>query len=402
MDTLRRFSTPLRLILCFLALPLCMAAVIRLTGQDMAALGPDARVYLSVADNVLSTGHFIQNVRPAGSSVVPFGLPLILTLFRAVGMSVPMILFVQYILFGGACWLLSQAERDVLGGGFLAPVFFAVALVRAHLDLNDILLEFYFLFCLAAILRILARRDMAPGRRVTLLNVFGFAAFAIRTVLILVYLPILACTLYAAIRGRIGPGRLLPLLLVPALLMGANAAVNHRETGYWILTDNYSGLDIYAANNPGTRAGYYASRFLPEFVTGEYYEIEEDPDLDPTEKDRLYSSLAREWIRENPSLFARNTLKKFRIIFIDFWRNVLVLCFLCGVGYILRLSPHRALSGVCLGINLLLALVTSMGLVMGRYTIPVWPLASLHLAAGCHGAARLLRRLRNRGETPSP
>ena len=391
----------IRALFCLAVLPLCMAGFIRLSGAEMVNLGPDARVYLSIADNVLSTGHFIQTVRPAGSSVVPFGLPLILTVFRALGMGVPAILFAEYLIFGGTCWLLSQTEKDVLGGGWLSPLFFTVAMIRTHLLPNSILLEFYYLFLLAGILRTLADKKMPEGKRIVWLNALGFGAFCIRTVLSLVYLPILIYTICSSFRRRLRWKYTILLLTIPALVTAANTAINHRETGHWIVTANYAGSDIYLANNPHTRPTYFSSDAMPDFVSDEYFAIKDDPEMDPTEKDALYSSLAKQWIRENPGTFLRNTAGKFRLLFIHYWRKVLILCFLCAAAYIAWMSPHRKLSVTCLAINLLIAFVTSMGLVLGRYTIPVWPLASVHLAAGGHGALRLLRRIAGERENRS-
>lgn len=47
-------------------------------------LGPDAKLYYSIAENFRTTGHFIQTARDSALFVVPFGVPLILTILRLI------------------------------------------------------------------------------------------------------------------------------------------------------------------------------------------------------------------------------------------------------------------------------------------------------------------------------
>lgn len=86
-----------------------------------------------------------------------------------------------------------------------------------------------------------------------------------------------------------------------------------------------------------------------------------------------------------PGDFLSNTITKFvrKFVhdFVGIWRGALVVCFL-GVFHILAAFPrHRKWTLITLSINLIVAVLTAMGLVMARYTIVVWPLASVHLAA---------------------
>ena len=69
-------------------------------------LGPDAELYYSIAENFRTTGHFIQTARDSALFVVPFGVPLILTVLRLIGFTLPMIIALQYLMLGTACMLL--------------------------------------------------------------------------------------------------------------------------------------------------------------------------------------------------------------------------------------------------------------------------------------------------------
>lgn len=366
-------------------LPVLLFLSLSLRDGVFAELGPDAELYLSVADNFLSTGHFIQTARETEGFVVPFGLPVLLTLFRALGMSSGAIVALQHALVGGACLLLYLAERERFGAGGFAPAVFCLALLRAHMTPDNIYLEIYFLFLLCLMLWLLSRESLPLGKKLLWLNLAGFCAYAIRTVLLLVWLPILVWTLCAVIRKRFPLERALILAIAFAMILLGNSAMNHRETGEWILTDNYSGESLYIANNPHTRPDYYTSRDLERFVGEEYYAIRDDGTLSQTEKNGAFSAAARRWVGENPLLFIKNTWEKFCFLFLRYWFYAPLLALagcLASLRGVERGRRRRLL--LELGINLALALISSCGLITDRYSLPIWPLASLHLAALAH------------------
>ena len=78
---------------------------------------PDARVYISIADNFVSTGHFIQTERNVSGLVVPPGLPAILTVFRLLHFSDWMIISVQILMFGACNIILYETECKINGHG---------------------------------------------------------------------------------------------------------------------------------------------------------------------------------------------------------------------------------------------------------------------------------------------
>lgn len=382
------------LLFSLVLMPAAVALTAYLTHSVMGE-GPDSRLYLSIADNFLSTGHFIQTARKGGY-VVPFGTPLILTVLRFFRFSLPMVVAFQHVLLGGTCCFLCRTEQNLGGRGYIAPMMFILSLLRTRILYDTIYVECYYLFCLSAILWLLTAPDLTEKKRLIWLNVAGFAAFAIRTVLLIVYLPILVWTVWRALRGHFPLRNVLPCLLIPVLLMGLNTWNNHRETGYWIITDNYSGSDLYLANNPATKAEYFTTSTMYDFTIDEYKEIDKDKTLNFTQKNQKFADRARQWIRENPGTFVKNVLLRFYRIFVLYWRYLMLLGFLCGVYYCAAASRHRTLSIVCLLLNLLLGLATCVCNIMGRYTLPLWPLTAVHMAAGTHALAEAVFRRRKK------
>ena len=80
-----------------------------ITQGTLVNLGPDARLYLSIADNFWQSGHFIQTARDQVNFVVPFGVPLILTIFRGIGLSVTAIIVIQHFILGLTCTILYKS-----------------------------------------------------------------------------------------------------------------------------------------------------------------------------------------------------------------------------------------------------------------------------------------------------
>ena len=76
-NKLFRSRNVIRFLLCFF-LPAAMLLYERIRLGAIGNLTADAELYLSVADNFLNTGHFIQCIRWFPGFVVPPGMPLIL------------------------------------------------------------------------------------------------------------------------------------------------------------------------------------------------------------------------------------------------------------------------------------------------------------------------------------
>lgn len=380
-----------RELVCFLAPIALMLAYDLAVYGDLARLSPDAELYLSIADNFLTTGHFHETAR-GGQYVVPFGLPLIFTLFRAVKLGLGGIVFIQYLMLGTTCLLLYRTEVNLFGKGGVAPWIYVGMLVRLDLSCGYLFVEHYYLLCLVWMTYLLSCRDMPEEKRLILLNTAGFCSFAIRSVLFLVYLPILVYTLARCLRKKVRPGVMALLVLIPCLLLGVNMAANHRETGYWLLTDNYGGEDLYTANNPCTLMEHYTTDQRPRFVGEEYFAVQNDPSLDFTGRNAVYAGLARDWILAHPGQFLKNTAVKFIHLFVGYWKFLLLPALAAAVWWICGKKDGWGPLLIISGAGLLLAAATSVGLMLGRYTAVVLPAAALQYSAGWRLAAAFLSR----------
>ena len=370
----------------FLLPPLLLLGLEYHANGNVGSLLPDAQLYLSVADHAIRTGHFIQTARPIAGFVVPPGVPFALLLLRLAHFSLPMICIVHCLMMGGGCLLLYRTGRRLFGPwGILAPAVYTLAYLRCRLYLGNIYVEHWYLFLLCVIVWLLYR-EMAEGKRLGLLNLAGLAALLIRPALLPVYLAGLLCTLVFCLKNKKLPLAIFALLL-PAVLLGMNCWVNYRETGEAILLQNYSGTDVYRAFSPDAPVTREQSEAYDDPV---YFDVYNDPSLTMSEKSRTLMDLAKTNVREDPLRYAGKVAARGFEIYLKCYYYFTTLAALAG-GIWLSKTRKGGRSWLPLAVNLTLVLASCLGIPELRYSMPIWPLASLHLAALAH---RLSLRLR--------
>ena len=343
-------------------------------------LTADGRLYLSVADNFLTTGHFIQYIRWFPGFVVPPGLPLVLLFLRLLRFTESMIIGFQALLFGGGCLLLAESERALFGRYGLSPMFYLLGYMRCRLLLGNIMVEHYYLFLLCTILWLIVCSK--SRKKLLWLNLAGLLLLLTRPALSPVYLAVLGYTLLSALQKRQVLSAVAAVLL-PILALGLNLAVNYRETGELILLESYSGTDLYitaCAEAPVTIEE--GESYLDETRDAIYY----DEDMTMAEKSRLLGNMARAFVRKHPGEYLRKTVRRFGVLFLKSYGYLTLLAAGGAVLMILREENRqkRKLQISLSAVNILLAMLTSFGIPEIRYTAVIWPLAALHTAALPH------------------
>lgn len=339
----------------------------------------DGQLYLSIADNFLKTGHFIQTARWFKGLVVPPVVPAVLTLLRFLHFSEEMIIAFQALLFGLSCLLLFDTECRLFGRCGLAPIVYTLAYLRCRLLLGNILVEHYYLFFLCLLIWILMK-ELPLSRKTVWMNLVGVMLFLSRPALIPVYLAILIWTIHYSCKEKhivIG----IFALFLPILCLSLNLAVNYRETGEIIPLESYSGTDLYVTacqNAPVTQNE--GILFFDETRD----RIFNDQEMTMSEKSAALNQLARSFIRHHPCEYLSKTFQRCYELFLKaYWfmtvipiAGGLLLCQMKGMK-----TKRRLVHKVLLTLNLFLALMTSFGIPEVRYTAVIWPLAAVHTAA---------------------
>ncbi len=350
----------------------------------------DSKMYISIADNFLDSGHFIQTLRDRENFVVPFGYPAILTLIRAVSRADILIALAQYSLFGLVCVTLYCAERNFFGGvGGFSVLMHCLMLWRIHYAAPGcVVTETWYMAALVFCVWLLSRKDIASEKRLTCAFIALFVGFVIRPVLGLLLVPLMGWMIFRTIQKKYPAKHLLALLGAAGVIMLSIGAINYRETGHLIFTEGYSGMSVYLLNSDNAAAMFDLS--LPEaaYADGQYDAIMARPDLDYYEKHLLLGELGREYILSHPLVTAKAVAVKLLYMFFEYWYFVPVVA-IAGLYFSCRLRPKfRAEFLLIAGAAALLALVTSFGIPEPRYAYAVFPFVTLFTSAAVNFGVR--------------
>ncbi len=341
---------------------------------------PDARVYLSIADNFISTGHFIQTDREVAGMVVPPGAPLMLTVFRLMRFSNRMIMCVQILMFGICNILLYETEKRISGMGFWAPAIYTMANLRCWIILGDAIVEHYYLFLMCLGIWVLYKQ-MTEQHKLLYMNIIGLAMMMVRPVLAIFYFFVFGYSLYWTIinkKVRLG----VIILLVPFLVLGLNTAVNYRETGEFVVFENYSGSDMYVASRPDAPVMIEESeRYMDET----YLNIVHDDSRTMQQRNELFKNLARENLRNHFGLYLLNGIRRGYEIFIKAYAGATIYTLIGGIilARFERKEGEMRATAILVS-TVMLAFISSFGVSEVRYTIAIWPVASIHGAFLTH------------------
>ncbi len=363
--------------LLFLVPPLVMLAYERFRLGQIGNMTADGRLYLSIADNFLATGHFIQTERWFPGLVVPPVVPLTVLVLRFLGFSEKMLVLFHAFLFGLANVMLGETEKRLTGTCGVAGFVYLLAYMRCRLLLGNLLVEHYYLFLLCALLW-LVFRPMEYRKKILLMNLLAVLLFMTRPALLPVYLVILCYSVFVIWRGR---QFLLGwcITLIPIVFLLLNLLVNFRETGELILLESYSGTDLYiTASENAPVTPQEANDYDDELRDSIFY----DPELTMSEKSRILNGYAREYIRSHFGSVCIQSVERFYQLFIRCYLFLTVPAAVGGFLFALNEKNRRQkTTHFCLlALNLFMAGLTSFGLPEIRYTAVIWPLASLHCA----------------------
>ena len=363
--------------------------LIRLGYENLFRSFGDGHLYVSVADNILDSGHFIQTIRTERDNmVVPFGLPFMLLPFRLITRSDLPLTLLPFAVFGATNVLAFLSERRLFGtSGMLSAAFLTIAYAFRY-ECSPVFFcctEVWYTFFLYAALYAASRIDLSLARRLGWVNGLTFWAMCIRPVLAPIYIAAAAYTLWCAAKRSVSVKRAAVYLLIPAVIMAAFTGINYRETGQPVLFENYAAPDLWSANNPDSDA-------LSIEVFDLYEEMKETTGIDYARDSALYKAKLRDYIKAYPGKFISDTARRFFVMFVWEWRLALLPVIAAAALLIARDKKRRCFFGTLLGLMLLLMAATSTGMNIKRYTFFVVPFWNVFLA----GAFSLIRPYLNK------
>lgn len=342
---------------------------------------PDGNLYLSVAQNFIQNGHFIQNARTHEvNMVVPPGVPLIYTVILGLTYSHINIIFFQYVLYGLSAVFLAKAAGIFSRAAFwLVPSLFVSASFYVGMpNPSTLLTETHTIFLMCLSLYLLLTHRMSVQRKVLLLVPIQFFTFLIRPVLGGLLAISLAAMAFLSLRKRLSVKYLARYLALFAAVMALNTYVNYRETGYVIPLESYGAIPMYQANNPNTQTHSYSSELAYEFADGYFHEIYTSEDLDTYQKNTLLKERASEFIKKNLPFVLRNAKIKYGQFYLKSnWNWNFYLFFISLAVFIWRKSLSPAAALILTAAFVLSTIIPAFGLYVFRYSIPCIPFYTL-------------------------
>ncbi len=343
---------------------------INVTGK-LYSESPDGNLYISIADNFIKSGHFIQTARPAEiNMVVPLGLPIILTIGKLLFGNINGILILQYVLFGLLNVFLyltcmNFTKSKMLSGLAVGIYCTSNAVLYKAASPSYILTETYYLFSISLLMYILSIKEKSFDDKIKQCLLIVSVVFFIRTIFSIWLIPLLIICTIRVIQKKIEVQYLFKLIAMIAVVFIINIGINYRETGEFIPLQNYGGDSFYQANNPHTSTASYSSHIAHDFVADDFFEIIES-NIPRGEKSKILSGRAKEWIINNPMQFIKNTIIKFYSLFVKaYGLDFFIMTFMTVIMILKNKRYEFAIYFIMFG---LMAGITSMGLNIERYS----------------------------------
>lgn len=344
---------------------------------------PDGNLYFSIAKNFVDTGHFIQTARTNELGfVVPFGLPLIYTILYALFHGIRGIVFVQYIIFGILFVLIRRVAKCLFRIPFMDMLMLWIVFwndsFQLYINPAYLLTEVWTAFLIVLwIYMYMSIKDIT--KQYSNMLICSIALMCIRPAFSLFFIVTLIMCILQMIKDKHIYKKYICILSAFLILCFINTAVNYRETGTIVLFENYSGLAFYQANNVNTKTYGYSSAAANDFVEERFWPLENNAALTRGEKSKIMSVWARDYILSNLGKVVSNIYEKFINLFVINYRWDI---YILPIALILIPKVQKKKGIIIAAIILSEAIITSMGLVLHRYSsfiIPIYVLFKVWL-----------------------
>ncbi|MGA4718510.1 hypothetical protein [Fictibacillus nanhaiensis] len=358
-------------------------------GLPFMIITSDGELYKNLAGNFLNGKGLINTVREENIIVPPL-YPLIIAFIIYFFKDITFVFLVQFLVLGSTgivIFLLAYRLFINKVIAILSVVLFSIHPILLNNGPSKLLTETIFTFFIVAIALlgtvILHMVKNTEKKNLSILIVLFVITFYLSIMMrphLLFLIPIVIGYFIFLNFNKIIPiWVILFSILVPILLFGANYTYNKTTHGEGILFENYSGMNLYIANNPHTTVGFYSSSIIEKFVSDEYNQYKNTP---LSEKSKILKAKAVEYILAEPGEFIKRLVQKIQLFFEGVNRfDTLLTLFSIG-GYITafiilkNLRIHLLIIGLYI---LYFAVLSSVGLLVSsqRYRLPIIPLYTI-------------------------
>lgn len=345
---------------------------------------PDGQLYYNLAQNLIAGNGLINNVR-VEEIIVPPLFALILAPFTWLfETELPFFIF-QYFLYGvnavATALLVHYLFKNRLAA-WIVGMAYSVQPVLYNNGPQFLLTETIFISFILLTIWLLVRWIEEKGSfRIggILLTVVGFSLL-FRPHLLFLLGIIFFMILFFSWKYKQTIWTLL-FLLIPIGLLAMNGAYNQSLHGEFVALENYSGQNLYIANNPETDVRFYATPLLEEFVEPYFFTLKDETLSVRSEK---LKERAVAYILSEPVVTVERMIKKMLLFFkpLGLIDGVTILVSIIGLVFAFIFDRKKWVTHAVIFLFILgFTGLTTLGLLVGgqRYRAPLIPVYLLYV-----------------------
>ncbi|MDL4839109.1 hypothetical protein [Aquibacillus rhizosphaerae] len=363
----------------FFIVELIFLAYMFQSNQPFMQISPDGKLYYNLAENLVRGNGLIDTVR-IEDIIVPPLFSLILVPFVFIFNDPVAFIVFQYILFGINSVLLFYFVEILFHSRLPAIVTSILYVLHPVIIMNGpqyLLTETIFItfIIIVSILSVKWLRNPSNIKTFAFLITILSISLLFRPHLLYVFL-ILSVLLLAFIVKKQIKFIAIVMFIIPVILLTLNGTHNYITHNEFVLLENYSGQNMYIANNPETEVAFYSSGRLEEFVGKEYFEYK---NLSLGKRSEILKDKAVSYIMSHPLDTIERMIKKSLLFFKGISSLDTILLVSSIIGFLLAFifnKKNRLIHGYFLFYILGFVGLTSLGLLVGkqRYRAPIAPI----------------------------
>jgi 4-amino-4-deoxy-L-arabinose transferase-like glycosyltransferase len=345
---------------------------------------PDGQLYYNLAQNLVSGQGLINTIRIEEIIVPPLFAIILAPFAWLFDSELPFFIF-QYILYGlnavGTAYIVYYLFKNRLAA-WVTGLAYAVQPVLYSNGPQFLLTETIFISFILVTIWLLVRWIEEKGNmRIggLLITVVGFSIlFRPHLLFLLGIIFLLILFFYWKFKQTLWT---LLLLLIPVGLLAINGAYNQSVQGEFVTLENYSGQNLYIANNPETDVRFYATPMLEEFVEPYYFTLKDETLSVRSEK---LKERAVSYIVGEPVETIERMIKKMILFFkpLGLIDGVTIMLSILGLILAFIFDRKRWLTHTVIFLFILgFVGLTTLGLLVGgqRYRAPLIPVYLIYI-----------------------
>ena len=354
------------------------------TNQPLTIVSPDGQLYMNLATNLLNGEGLINTVRMEDIIVPPL-FPLLLVPFLGLFKTITAFFVFQYVLYGLNAVILFHLTVKIFNQKSISWIATFLYIVHPVLLLNgpnylltETVFTFFVLIITWSILSLMDSIQKKDGiNKAFISSILIICISMLLRPHMLYVLPLMYIAALFLVYKRLLTKKGFALsILIPIVLFGSNMLHNYLVHQEAVPFENYSGQNLYIANNPNTNIEFYNTHKLKDFVEPYFFTLS---DLSLSEKGQVLKDRVIDYMLSEPLVTMERLISRALLFFqgINTLDTIMTLLFIIGALLaFIHLREKRGVTLVLLYLILGFTALSSTGLLVDgqRYRAPIIPI----------------------------